>query len=183
MADETKTKTEKKRNRLKWDAKQAKKSAVSTGVTMAVATGGAFIGSHIGQWSLAVGTVAALAGSYLEQPWATTLGASVFAGGVIGVMNQPPEDPNAKKEPFSLKAKMDGAKASATDFGQALKHTLFLDKLFKAKEAKPLAGLGASHYDSLDRMEQNLLASAVAFNASNNGQGQPQAIPPDMDRF
>ncbi len=192
MEANDKTKTEKKRNRLKWDAKHAKDSAVSTGVTMLAATGGAFIGSQLGKWSLAAGGLTALAGAYLEKPWVTTLGASVFAGGVISVMNEPPTDPNAKKEPFSLKAKIDEAKASAEGFGKALMRTTFLDKIIKPKETAPLTtlqGVDYSHFAVLDQMEQNLLASAVAFNAANPQPTATDTTPialsniPDMDRY
>jgi hypothetical protein len=189
MAANDKTKTEKKRNRLVWDAQHAKGSAMSTGITMLAATGGAFIGSQLGKWSLAAGGLTALAGAYLEKPWVTTLGASVFAGGVISVMHEPPTDPDAKKEPFSLKAQIEQTKASADGFGKALMRTTFLDKVIKPKEAAPtktLQGVDYSHFAVLDQMEQNLLASAVAFNAANP---RPAATPnavgniPDMDRY
>lgn len=189
MEAKEKTNTEKKRNRLKWDAKQAKKSAMSAGVAMLAATGGAFIGTQLGKWSLAAGGLTALAGAYLEKPWVTTLGTSVFAGGVVTVMHQPPDDPDAKKEPFSLKAKIDEAKSGAEGFGKALMRSTFLDKVIKPKaEAKveSLKGVDYRQFDVLDQVEQNLLASAVAFNASSP---QPAATLsqlnniPDMDRY
>jgi hypothetical protein len=187
MEAKDKTKTEKKRSRLKWDAKQAKKSAASTGITMLAATGGAFVGSQLGRWSLVVGGLTALAGEYTEKPWLTTIGASVFAGGVIGVMHEPPTDPNAKKEPFSLKAKLEETKASAEGFGKALMKATFLDKVIKPKEeAAPtttLQGVDYSHFGVLDQVEQNLLASAVAFNATNPQPTPTLANIPDMDRY
>ena len=137
----------------------------------------------------AAGGLTALAGAYLEKPWVTTLGASVFAGGVIGVMHEPPADPNAKKEPFSLKAKIEETKANAQGFGKALMRATFLDKVIKPKEATPtvpLQGVDYSQFAVLDQMEQNLLASAVAFNAASP---QPTSTVhalsnvPDMDRY
>lgn len=185
MAEKEKTNTEKKRNRMKWDAKKAKKSAVSTGMNMLAATGGAFIGSQLGKWSLLAGGLAALAGEYLDKPVVTTLGASVFAGGVISVMHEPPSDPGAKEEPFSLKSKLEEAKADAKGFGKALMKATFLDKVIKPKE-ETLQGVDYAPLAELDRMEQNLLASAVAFNASNPQPAAALNVPgnvPDMDRY
>jgi hypothetical protein len=188
MEAKGKSNTEKKRSRLKWDARKAKKSAKSTGMAMLSATGGAFVGSQLGKWSLLAGGFAVLAGEYLEQPNVTTLGAAMFAGGIVNVMREPPGDPGARKEPFSLKAKMEEAKEDAKGFGHALLKVTFLDKVIKPKDGGEgsLQGVDYSHFNVLDKMEQNLLASAVAFNAASP---QPTATPnmaanvPDMDRY
>lgn len=164
-----------------------KHTALETGRDILLgAVGGGLAGAVLGRSSFLVGIAITGVGHYMGSNGAASFGVGMMASGgyqaVAGAMN------GTEKEGF------EGVKERMSAFKDEFKRKLFLDKIIKSKKkeeeksseegtngmgdvqyftypnSKELEG-AADHFETLDRIEKQVAASAKAFEAKQSFSG------------
>ncbi|MEM0998421.1 MAG: hypothetical protein AAGN35_15280 [Bacteroidota bacterium] len=166
-----------KKKRLNFE--NAKQAAKPTGLHILSAIGGGLVGAISKPWlSGFTGVATILVGETIKQPILTSFGGGMLASVPMAVASGNLQTaPNGK---FDLKTEMHNSKEKAKAFFDALSSKFFLDKVFKKKEPSTktdLEGLGYlndPNFDALDTIEQEMIASAMDFQANT----APGLMPP-----
>mgnify|MGYP000903309969 CR=1 FL=1 len=110
-----------------------KNSGIEGIKTTLIALGGAIVGKKIGRPSLLLGIGTIAAGHYFDSKRLVNLGVGITAGGGIATAE------SLKGTDETLAGKF---KSGLKEFGQDLKHRLYVDKFIKPKKGESTNGLG-----------------------------------------
>lgn len=148
---------------LKGSAKAVGHAADSL-LMIVTSVAGAFIAKGIGRPAAWVGAGVTVLGGILKQPLMMAGGGTMIAAGIA----------NPIEKSDGLSGVFDKAKERLKDFKENLLHNTYISNFFKKKEEAPsedapVSGLGLPPMNSsgLDEVEQQLVASAMEFQAEN----------------
>lgn len=166
-----------KKKRLTFD--NVKEAAKPAGLHILSAVGGGLVGAIAKPWMTGfTGIVSIVIGETIKQPILTSFGGGMLASVPMAVANGNLRTaPNGK---FDLKTEMHNSKEKAKAFFEALSSKFFLDKVFKKKEPSAendLGYLNDPNFDALDTIEQEMIASAMDFQANT----APGLMPPAVE--
>jgi hypothetical protein len=165
-------------------AKSPKQKAVNSGLSLLQdvgvgIVGGGLAGSLIGRHSFVAGLLTSFGGYYTGNTIISTLGFGMMAANGFQTAKGQPEVPVQGLEGFDFKQELENAKQRVMNFRDSFAEKLYLDKVLKKDD---LSGLGEVDYylhggdedeavAELDRLEQQLVTSAMDFQGSQKLSG------------
>lgn len=129
-------------------------SGIETGMVLLIGLVGAGLGKALGRPSALAGLGAAYLGFYLGQPRLQSLGLGMVAGGSL-------PGGSLKGVDGAEVSGLEGAKERLKEFGQDLKHRLYLDKIIKQKSVSGIEGLGNVEYFKYPQQQEQLNMGAL----------------------
>jgi hypothetical protein len=176
----------KSRRRKKFLAavKSPKQKAMNSGLSLLQdigvgIVGGGLAGSMIGRHSFVAGLLTSFGGYYTGNTMISTLGFGMMAANGFQTAKGQPEVPVQGLEGFDFKQELENAKQRVLNFRNNFAEKLYLDNVLKKDD---LNGLGEVDYylhggdeddavAELDRLEQQLVSSAMGFQESQKLSG------------
>jgi hypothetical protein len=164
-------------------AKSPKQKAMNSGLSLLQdvgvgIVGGGIAGSIIGRHSFVAGLLTSFGGYYTGNTIISTLGFGMMAANGFQSAKGQPEVPVQGLEGFDFKQELENAKQRVLNFRDNFAEKLYLENVLKSDD---LNGLGEVDYylhggeddavAELDRLEQQLVSSAMGFQESQKLSG------------
>lgn len=176
-------KSKKRRKKFLAAAKSPKQKAMNSGLSLLQdigvgIVGGGLAGSMIGRHSFVAGLLTSFGGYYTGNTIISTLGFGMMAANGFQTAKGQPEVPVQGLEGFDFKQELENAKQRVLNFRDNFAEKLYLENVLKNDD---LNGLGEVDYylhggeddavAELDRLEQQLVSSAMDFQESQKLSG------------